>query len=282
MGNRIDMSERKTAFITGANSGIGLATAQQLAAQGWRLLLLCRTTAKADAAAAEIRKTAPQAEVWGYGADLGDFAAVRAAAAQALQDHPVIDVLLNNAGYYPDKIVHVDGVEGTLHASHLGHFLLTRLLMPALERSPEARIVNVSSTIHSMGQVERMFKQVPGHSALQAYGDAKLANILFTMGLVRRLPAHITSYSLHPGVVNTGFGHNTGGMMGWMVRIFGGLLMRPSKGASTSVHLATAPIESLRPHNGRYFDKCKPVATRNNGLTEANAEWLWKESEGRV
>jgi retinol dehydrogenase 12 len=275
----MDMSQAKTVLITGANSGIGLATAKILAQNGWNVLTLCRNKAAGDALEAELKKAYPQGIFQNFSADLSDLAAVKVAGNAILAAYPRIDVLLNNAGYYPDKIEYVAGIEKAFYASHLGHMLLTKLLMPALENSAEARIINVSSLIHSSGAVARFFTQPEGHNSMKAYADAKLANILFTMGLTKRLPANITSYCLHPGVVSTNFAADGTGFMGFMVRLFGGLLMSPEKGAATSIYLATEPIANLKGLAGRYFDKKKAVPTKNADLTAANADWLWSKSE---
>jgi retinol dehydrogenase 12 len=273
------MASAKTVLITGANSGIGLATAHILAKQGWNVLSLCRNPLRGEAVAMELRQLHPNIIAKNFTADLSDFQSLQTAASAILQEFPTLDVLLNNAGYYPEKIEYVGGIEKTLYASHLGHMLLTRLLMPALEGAKEARIINVSSDLHKSGKVERFFEEPASHSTYKAYSDAKLANLLYTMGLADRLPAHITTYSLHPGVVNTGFAHNTNGWMGWMVRLFGRFLITPDKGAATSVFLATADIEHIRPSSGKYYANQRLMATSSKEISAQNAEWLWKKSE---
>ncbi len=272
------MAASKTALITGANSGIGLATTQILAGEGWNVILFCRKKAAGDNVAADLMKAYPAITAKCYSGDLSDFASLQKAAAEILAEVPQIDVLLNNAGYYPDKIEYIDGVEKAFYASHLGHMLFTHLLMPALERSPEARVINVSSAIHPAGMFERFFTQPADHTSFKAYADAKLANILYTIGLSKRLPATITTYSLHPGVVSTGFASDGTGFMGFMVRLFGGLLMSPAKGAATSIFLATEPIERLRPEAGMYFDKKKAIGGKNQDISVANATLLWDKS----
>lgn len=269
----------KTVLITGGNSGIGLASAEILAGLGWNVLLLCRNPKKAEPVVAELKKAYPTVHIQNYTADLSDFEAIKSAAAQISKDHPSLDVLLNNAGFYPDTIEYVGDVEKTLYASHLGHMLLTHLLMPILGNVKEARVINVSSAIHPMGRVERFFKKVDGLTAVKAYADAKLANILFTMALAKRLPASITTYSLHPGVIRTGFAQTSGGFMGFMVRVFGWMLTKPAKGAETSVFLTTANIDRIKGDSGKYFDKSKVKATSNKDVTPDNAEWLWTNSE---
>ena len=279
MLNQRKMASGKTVVITGANSGIGLASARILAEKGWNIVSICRNPQSGKALEADLRSQFPNITATNFTADLSDFHSIKIAAQQILAQFPVIDVLLNNAGYYPDVIEYINGIEKTLYASHLGHMLLTKNLLPALEKAPEARIVNVSSAVNPMGRVERFFKQPEGHSSIKAYADAKLANILFTMGIAKRLPSHITTYSLHPGVVNTGFAHATSGFMGTMVRLFGRFLTTPEKGAATSVFLTSANISLIKADSGKYFDKKKVAATRNKDITQENAEWLWTKSE---
>ena len=211
-------------------------------------------------------------------ADFSDLNSVQKAAAIILSNHSTIDRLINNAGYYPPFIEYVDGVEKAFVAAHLGHMLLTELLMPALQKSPEARIINVSSALHSQGKVSRFFTKPLGHNPQKAYGDAKLANVLFAMALSKRLPENITTYSLHPGVVNTNFGNTVTGMMKVMITIFKPFFITPEKGARTSLYLAQENIQLLKPYTGKYFAKSKPAKILNNDATAENADWLWNKS----
>jgi retinol dehydrogenase 12 len=267
----------KTIVITGANSGIGLATAHALVKEH-RLILVCRNKGKGEDALGELRNAYPQAQVELVVANLGDLNSVAKAADDILSRHPVIDVLLNNAGYITSKITYTDSIEDTFYASHLGHVLLTQRLMPALEKSPEARIINVSSEAHKIGKYARMMKHIESLSLFQSYGDAKLANVLFSLGLSTRTAPSITSYSLHPGVIRTGFAADAKGIMKVLLILFKPFLASPEKGARTSVHLATSPIAGLKPHNGGYFADSKPKTGTSSEISTANATGLWEQS----
>jgi NAD(P)-dependent dehydrogenase (short-subunit alcohol dehydrogenase family) len=272
------MATFKTVVITGANSGIGRATAEQLASKNYHIVTLCRQAAEGEKTAAALQKINPSIQVENFVVDLSQLSEVKRVAQLVQQKYPVIDRLINNAGYYPVSIEYVDGIEKSFVASHLGHMLLTEVLMPSLLRSTEARIINVSSGLHPNGRFQRFFKQVPTLTPSQAYGDDKLANILFTMALTKKLPANVTTYSLHPGVVNTNFASKLTGFFKVMVVLFKPFFLTAEQGAATSVYLADASIDELRASNGKYFVKQKPVPTRNADVTDANARMLWSRS----
>jgi NAD(P)-dependent dehydrogenase (short-subunit alcohol dehydrogenase family) len=272
------MSIMKTVVITGANSGIGRATAELLAAKNYHVITLCRQAAEGEKTVAALRKINPSAQAENFVVDLSQLSEVKRVAQLIQQKYPVIDRLINNAGYYPSSIEYVDGIEKSFVASHLGHMLLTEVLMPSLLASTEARIINVSSGLHPNGRFQRFFKQVPTLTAGQAYGDDKLANILFTMALTKKLPSNVTTYSLHPGVVNTNFVSNLRGAFKVMATLFSPFFLSAKDGAATSVYLADASIQELRGSNGKYFVKKRPVPTRNPDVTDANAQALWSRS----
>lgn len=271
----------KTALITGGNSGIGLATAQALAARGYALILLCRSAEKGRATTAAIQAQTPGASVDLVTASLDDAASVRAAAADVLARHSSLDVLINNAGYSPDTIEFTkEGIERSFYANHLGHFILTRELAPLLLKTPGARVINVSSSALNFGKAARFFAHDPTMSTFAAYGDGKLANVLFTMGLAAgKLGGPVLTYAVHPGVVNTGFGSNFTGFSKVLVNLFRPLMRTPEKGAATSVFLATAPpIQIDGGRNGGFFADSKPKKQTHADLTEANVNALWERS----
>jgi NAD(P)-dependent dehydrogenase (short-subunit alcohol dehydrogenase family) len=272
------ISENKTILITGANAGIGLATAHLLAKQNYNLIIICRDAAKGAATVSSLRKINPTIHVESFTTDLSDLANVRQTADAIVEKYAVIDVLINNAGYYPANIQYKDSIEKTLLSSHLGHMLLTQRLLPSLSRSSEARIINVSSDLHKQGSADRFFKTVEGLTLTQAYADAKLANILFTMALSKQMPSHVTTYSLHPGVVRTNFAKDAPGAFSVIIKIMKPFFIRPEQGAATSVYLASTAIENIRNSNGAYFIKNKPKPVTHADATEFNANQLWARS----
>ncbi|PMD98637.1 short-chain dehydrogenase [Siphonobacter sp. BAB-5405] len=269
-----------TALITGANSGLGLATAQALARQNFDLIFLVRSREKGEWARQQVLQQSPQARVELFFADLTNLAALRQAAEAIQKRYDRIDRLINNAGYAPASIEYTpEGYERSFIANHLGHFVLTFELFDLLRASGEARIINVSSAAHALGKARRFF--VKNNTALNiwtTYGDGKLANILFTQELARRLEGQpITAYALHPGVVNSQFGQNFLGS--WKVG-FGLLrpfMITPEEGARTAVYLSTASVPES--YNGKYFSKSRPTRILSTDANAYNGQLLWKLSE---
>jgi NAD(P)-dependent dehydrogenase (short-subunit alcohol dehydrogenase family) len=200
--------DRKTIIVTGSNAGIGLAIAKQAALQKQRVILACRNASKAEAARQELMDAAPEAEVLIRALDLSSFDSIRSFAATIEKEFPVVDVLINNAGIMPPKEEYTrDGFEMQFGVNYLGHFMLTHLLLPALARAPKARIIHVSSLGHFPGRIKsetfrgRRFYLM----GLPSYAQSKLANVLFSNELSRRLPRNITSNTVHPGFVDSDF-----------------------------------------------------------------------------
>ncbi len=269
-----DMSG-KVCVVTGANSGIGKATAQGLAAAGATVLMVCRDRARGEAAQQEIRAATGNAAIELWLADLASLADVRRLAAALLAAHPVIHVLVNNAGVMLEKRqTSADGFELQLAVNHLAPFLLTRLLEPALAVGAPSRVVNVSSRVHSMGRIDfDDLQSARKYKMFATYGQSKLACVMATYDLAERWqPRGITVNCLHPGVIDT----NLGGMPGFVKK----LLPKADKGARTSLHLATAP--ELADVTGHYFSNRKIVRSSAQSHDREVRARLWRETERMV
>lgn len=272
----------KQVLVTGGTSGIGRATAAQLVRLGAEVTITSRRLATAAAVAAELAD-AGGAAVHGAELDLSSLDAVRRFAAAVAERTDRLDVLVNNAGTMAGKRrTTVDGHEWTLAVNHLGPFLLTNLLTPLLVAAAPARVITVSSENHRTarrGLDLDDLQMVRGYSPSKAYAASKLANILFTVELDRRLSPHgVTARALHPGVVATNFGRGPGSpwWMGLGMRLLGPLLASPDEGAATSVHLATARPDELA--TGIYWADRVPEEPSDAALDEAAARRLWDAS----
>ncbi len=272
----------KRILVTGATDGIGLESAVELARQGGRLHLVGRNPAKLAAAAGKVAAAAGGAPPATYLADLSSQAAIRKLAADVTANAPQLDVLLNNAGgIFLERRLSVDGIEMTFALDHLGYFLLTHLVLGALKKAGGgARIVNVASAAHRGARLD--FDDLQGergYSAWRAYGRAKLANIMFTYALARRLSGSgVTANCLHPGFVASNFGGEAGGVMGVLFGVAKKIgALRVSDGARTPVYLcASGEADGV---SGRYFDRCKPAPSSRASMDEAAQERLWTISE---
>jgi retinol dehydrogenase-14 len=270
----------KVCAVTGANVGIGLETAVALARLGACVAIVCRTAEKAERAAAEIRRRSPEADVRPFVADLSSQRAVRALAAELTGALPRLDVLVNNAGLVlRERVLTEDGIETTFAVNHLAYFLLARLLEPALAASAPARIVNVASRAHRSGTLR--FDDLMGARAydpMQAYAQSKLANIVFTYELARRLRGTgVTANCLHPGVVATNFGNAGPALIRLGVRLGRPFLRSPARGARTSVFLASSPaVEGV---TGQYFVDERARRSSDESYAPTVAARLWRVSE---
>jgi len=267
----------KTVLITGATSGIGRATALGLARMGAHLAITGRDRGRTEDAAREIR-AAGGGEVDVLVADLSSQSEVRRLAEEVLHSLSRIDVLINNVGgYWDTRHVTVDGLERTFALNHLAPFLLTNLLLDKLKQSAPARVVTVSSNAHAAGRID--FGDLQGeraYSGARAYSQSKLANILFSYELARRLLAtSVTANALHPGLVNTSFGaEDPAGVQKLLVPLLRPFMKSPARGAATSIHLASAP--DLQRVTGRYFANSKPTRSSKHGFDEAVGARLWQ------
>jgi retinol dehydrogenase 14 len=273
----------KTVLVTGGTSGIGKATALGLARLGAHLAITGRDHGRAEDAAREIRAAAG-GQVDAFVADLSSQSEVRRLADEVLQRLARIDVLVNNVGgYWNTRHVTADGLERTFALNHLAAFLLTSLLLDRLKRSAPARVIMVSSHVQAMGQIN--FDDLQGersYSAARAYNQSKLANVLFTYELARRLKSTlVTANALHPGVVRTAFGAEDPGLIQRLFTPFMGLFLKtPAQGAATSIHVASAA--DLEPVTGRYFVNCKPKRSSERSYDEATGARLWRVSADLV
>ena len=197
----------KTVIITGANTGIGLETAVDLAKRNARVILACRSVERGETAAVEVRKRSGNDNVEFVQLDLASLDSVRKFAAKILEEEPHINILINNAGVMaiPKRTLTQDGFEMQFATNHLGHFLLTNLLLDRIKEAPSARIVNVSSTAHHRGNIDLdNLNSEKSYTPWKAYGTSKLANILFTRSLAKQLKGTgVTANVLHPGVIST-------------------------------------------------------------------------------
>ena len=273
-------------LITGGNAGIGKETAIALAKKGHTITIACRNETKAQQAVADIKAASKQQAIHYLPCDLSSFKSVRNCAAAYRQQFGQLDILINNAGLITDKLkLTEDGFELQIGVNHLGHFLLTNSLIDLLEKSAEPRIVTVSSKAHYRAKMNfKTFKGEVGaerYKGMAAYGQSKLANILFTKELARRYPK-ISSHCLHPGVVSTEIAQKNENkrLWGFMWKLFSPFMLSTAKGAKTSVYLATSS-DALKT-NGKYFDKQKEVAPSALAEDAALAAELWKVSEGLV
>jgi len=273
----------KVWVITGGTDGIGKAAAHALALRGARLLVHGRDPEKGARVIAEIKARSRNPAVEFLPADFSSLADVRRLAATIAEPTPHIDVLINNAGgLFSRRTVSNDGYEMTFAVNHLAPFLLTHLLLNTLKNAREARIVTTASDAHRGGALQFDDLQAARkYSAMGAYRTSKLANILFTRALAKRLAGStVTATCLHPGFVRTSFGRD----MPRLGRVIFGLISRfarsPEKGAETLVHLASSP-EVQGASGGYYFD-CKLTPPAPAAQDDETAERLWRVSEQLV
>lgn len=271
-------------LITGANSGIGKVTAEALASLGAQVIMVCRDRTRGEAAAADVERAADGANIDLLIADLSSQASIRELAAEVNKRYDRLDVLVNNAGaLFTSRSVTVDGYETTFATNHLAYFLLTHLLLGLLKNSVPSRIVNVSSRAHVSATMRfDDLQSERGYGASRVYGQSKLANVLFTNELARRLEGTgVTANSLHPGVVRTGFAKNNSGALGQLVaagaRVAGLFFVSPERGAETSIYLASS--DEVDGVTGKYFALCKETPSNTESRDPEVARRLWEISE---
>ncbi len=277
--------QNKVVLVTGATNGIGYEAAKVLAEKGAAIVGVGRNPQKCANAASQIKAATGNSRVEFLVADLSRQTEVHNVAAEFKRKYDRLDVLLNNAGaFFASRQTNQDGQEMTWALNHLNYFVLTDQLLDVLKASAPARIVNVSSDAHR-GAKGINFEDVEfktGYSGWTAYGHSKLANVMFTYELARRLEGtHVTANVLHPGFVATGFGHNNGGLMRTGMNIVQKIAARkPEQGAQTSVYLASSPeVEGL---SGQFFADSKALKSSDVSYDVAAQQRLWELSEEMV
>jgi len=268
----------RVALITGANTGIGLVTAREIAARGAHVFIACRSLEKGQVAVDNIRQTTGSEKVKLLALDLGDFASIRACAAAFLARDLPLHLLINNAGLAGAKGITPSGFELAFGTNHMGHFLLTQLLLERIKTSAPARIVTVSSRAHTRvsgidwASLQRPTKSMTG---IPEYGVSKLANLLFSAELGRQLAGSgVTTYSLHPGVVASDVWRALPRPLQWLAKR---RMITVEAGAATTLFCATAP--ALASETGLYYDRCQIKSPSRAGQDATLAAELWRRSE---
>ena len=268
-------------LVTGATAGIGQVTATELCKRGAHLIIVGRSSERCAATQASIRTTAGGDRIDSLVADLSSLSEVRRLAGLVRERYPRLDVLVNNAGaMFWKRSESTDGIEKTFALNHLSYFALTNLLLPLLRSSAPTRIVNVASDAHKGAGInfdDIQFKQK--YSGWKAYQQSKLANIMFTYELARRIQGSgVTANALHPGFVRTNFLQVfNDAPAGWLIKSIANVIaLSPEKGARTSIYLASSSeVEGV---SGRYFVKEKPVESSPQSRDQAAWERLWRLS----
>ena len=279
----------KVIVVTGANTGIGKETACALAAMGATVVMTARNRAKGEEALAEVRRRSGNQSVELGDLDLSSFASIRAFAAGFLASHDRLDVLVANAGLILDaRTETAEGFETMFGVNHVGHFLLTDLLLDRLKASKPARVVVVSSFVHrvALGGLDRAdLDAVGSFSGFNRYAQSKLANAQFALELARRLDGTgVTVNCLHPGSINSHFGGDGDtGLMGGLIKVFGRVFLRsPKGGAKTSILLASSTAPRIAETTGGYFSHGRRWPPSRQARSVEAARWLWEETERRI
>ncbi len=281
----------KRAIVTGASSGLGVETARVLALAGADVTMACRNAKTGRETAARLRETLHD----GAGAlhveslDLADLRSVNAFAEGQSDAAVPLDLLVNNAGVMATPLEQTaQGMELQLGTNHMGHVHLTLSLLPLLEAAESARVVTVSSGLHTRGRGARLLETLENdpryerrkYSRFDAYGDSKLANVLFTRALAKRLPRSVETFALHPGVIATNLSRSMG-FSGVLFRLLGGPFMKSiPEGAATQVYAATS--SELDGQSGAYLSDCAVARPSSDALDDELAARVWERTEDRI
>ncbi|XP_007578850.1 dehydrogenase/reductase SDR family member 13-like [Poecilia formosa] len=276
----------KTVIVTGSNTGIGKTTAIELAKRGARVILACRSKQRGEAALQDVKRESGSNQVVFMQLDLASFKSVRSFAENFLKTEPRLDILINNAGLHIFDRTE-DGFGMTFGVNHLGHFLLTNLLLDRLKECGPSRVLNVSSTMHNVGSID--FDCLNTHKDLRKgtsildgiriYSDSKLCNVLFTHELAKRLKGtKVTCYSIHPGGIKTELARNTDAASQMILSNLGMFFMKtPLQGSQTTLHCALQ--EGIEHLSGRYFSNCTVRNVFAKARDDAASKKLWEISE---
>ncbi|XP_053198001.1 retinol dehydrogenase 12, like [Scomber japonicus] len=271
--------EDQTVVITGANTGIGKETAIDLAKRGARVIIACRDMEKAQEAVKEVISNSGNENVVCMKLDLADIKSIREFAEAINKDEPKLNILINNAGVMVCPYGKTaDGFEMQIGVNHMGHFLLTHLLIDLIKRSAPARIVTVSSMAHSWGSINlEDINSEKSYDKKAAYSQSKLANVLFTRSLAKKLEGTgVTTYSLHPGVVQTDLWRHLNGPQQFVMKMVSPFTKTSVQGAQTTIYCAVEP--TLEKESGGYYSDCAPANCSAAGKDDDLAQKLWELS----
>ncbi|XP_071270289.1 retinol dehydrogenase 12-like isoform X2 [Salvelinus alpinus] len=269
----------KTVLITGANTGIGKETALDLAKRGARIIMACRDMEKAEGALKEVIQGSGSQNVVIKKLDLSNTKSIREFAETINKEETKLNILINNAGVMMCPYGKTaDGFEMQIGVNHMGHFLLTHLLIDLIKRSTPARIINVSSLAHFWGTINLDdINSEKGYDKKKAYSQSKLANVLFTRSLAKRLQGTaVTAYSLHPGVVQTDLWRHLNAPQAAIMKMISPFIKTSVQGAQTTIYCAVAP--ELETESGGYYRDCAPANCSRSASDDVTAQKLWELS----
>ncbi|XP_046401443.1 retinol dehydrogenase 13-like [Ischnura elegans] len=275
----------KVVIVTGSNTGIGLETAREMARRGAKVIMACRDGSKCEKAREQIVLETKNKYVYCRTCDLSSLESVRNFVERFNKEEQRLDILINNAGVMRcPRSLTKEGIEMQLGVNHMAHFLLTNLLLEKLVSSAPSRIINVSSIAHKRGKINKEdLNSEKNYDPAAAYNQSKLANVLFTRELARKLEGTgVTVNALHPGIVNTEIIRHMSFFNSYFSAIFikpfvWMFVRSPARGAQTTLYAALD--ESLEKVTGKYFSDCEEQEVAEQGRDDAMAKWLWKVSE---